>query len=794
MAQQQHLDFAPPPPRIPRQSIGAWLVTKLVIAAFTWPFILGLSALIGYRPSAVDSRRYTGERGRWPFLTGVSVFIWLSGLMAVFGSLMLTPIALVVVVPLMILTAARVASSPYGLPVADLVTGARDLWGSSPRWRKAAQVSLGALALAAVLGIVLYVGRALYWSLPGQLELVAVGAVALATLLGMVYAREVGARHRDGVQRVVLSQTQLAAAVGGLLGMQAERVLEQGLISPNGDGSFAISPVPAAAALRGRDELEQRVAQLMPDMTILGFSADRIDLGLAPDEVLESRDIMAQSGGLIVGMADEVDTDARPNAARWSLAPGTSPAQAAQAQAHALSKGLSLVEWNPYEGFAIVARLSPLARQVRLAVAAGFGVVDRPWEVEAEATPGETDDVPVAEVRVIRTPSGMADRRGRALSDALLRIPGGNADWIISDDLIAGTSVLTHRPKRVLPGLVRLADMQAIKTDWSVIPIGLDAFGKPVCLRIGSAPHALLVGPTNSGKSVAMTTAIVGALQRGHEVIVLDAMKAALDFMPLEPWIRYTGRTLDEVAAGLKAVYDEGTRRKGVLQQHRVPKWSKLPLEVREAEGIRPLTIVVDEYTSTIIEEKVAASLPKDSPLRLDAERANISKAYIAMYVGKIAREMRFVGLHLQVALQRPDAKLLDGEIRQNLTSRVQLVPPGEVPARETLGMILTTPAQIESAYTELMALDDGVSPGIGVVAGESGAARVVRAAYADETELAGLLADVPTPAPFEVPPLDFGSSKGIPNGFGVEIEYEEPVTEIDDDLDFSDFNPSDFE
>lgn len=791
MAQQ--LDFSPPPPRIPRQSIGGWLLTKLVIAALTWPFILGLSALVGYRPSAVDSRRYTGERGRWPFLTAASVVLWLSGAMAVVASFMLTPIALVVVVPLMALTSARVASSPYGLPVADLVTGARDLWGSSPRWRKAAQVSLGALALAAVLGIVLYVGRALYWSVPGWLELVGVGAVALATLLALVYAREIGARHRDSSRGIAVSQHQLAAAVGGVFGMQPEKVLEAGLIQPLGDDAFALSPIPPSSAMRTRDEMEARVAHVLPEMTITDFQPGRIVIGPAPKEVRSSRDLMQQSSGLIVGITDEPDTNVRPFAVRWSLAAGTSPAQAAQAQALARSEGLALVEWAPYEAFAIAARLTSLAQQVRAAVAAGFGVVDRPWEVEVEVVAGDSPDVPVAEVRVIRTPSGMADRRVRALTDALLRIPGGNTDWKIEDDLIEGTAVLTHRPKRVLPGLVRLAEMDQVKTDWNTLPIGFDAHGAPVSLRLGSSPHALLVGPTGSGKSVVMTTAIVAALQRGHDVLVLDAMKAALDFMPLEPWVRYTGRALDEVAAALVAVYGEGTRRKAILKEHRVPKWTRLPEEVRAVEGIKPITIVVDEYTATIIEQKIPNSLAKDSPLRLEAEADNALKAYIAMYVGKIAREMRYVGLHLQIALQRPDTKLLDGEVRQNLGARVQLITPGEVPARESLGMVLTTSTQIESAYSELSALDDGFSPGIGVVAGEAGASRVVRVAFADETELAGILSGVPQAVPFEVPPLDLGSTKGVPKGFGVEI-VEETVEEEFDISDFSDFDPSDFE
>ena len=797
MANQQQLDFSPPPPRIPRQSIGAWLLTKALIAALTWPFILGLSGLVGYRPSAVDSRRFTGERQRWPFLTGVSVFLWLSGLMAVFASLMLTPIALVVVVPLMVLTAARVASSPYGLPVADLVAGARDLWAVSPRWRKAAQVSLGLIGLAAVLGVLLYTGRALYWSLPGQLELVGVGAVALSVLVGMVFAREVGARHREDSRGIAVSQHQLAAAIGGVFGMQPEKVLELGLIQPLGDDAFALSPIPPSSAMRTRDEMEARVAHVLPEMTIVDFQPGRIVVGPAPDEVKDSRKVMSQSGGLIVGVADEPDTELRPKAARWTLAAGTSPAQAAQAQALAQADGLSLVEWAPYEGFAIAARLTPLAQQVRAAVAAGFGVVDRPWEVEAEVVAGESPDVPVAEIRILRSPAGMADRRGRALADALLRIPGGNPDWAIDDDLATGRTTLTYRAPRHLAELVPLTGLTPTalaSSSWYTLPIGRDDAGQPVQVRLKLGPHAMYVGSTGSGKSIGIVAHVTAALMRGHRVAVIDISKGAPDFDSIMPWLTATARdTPEEAASVLNAVYQEGVRRKAVARRFGVGFWEDIPADVRAAEDIVPFTLVIDEFPSFMEMEVEPKGLARDHPMIVEAQRINAAKAVSLGLVGKILRELRAWGVHLVIGSQTANSDTIPVKLRNQMVSRVQLAIPGDIPPRTDLGMLFDAD-RVLRAETEFRTLDDGQSRGLAVISATGGATQGFRTAFAPQPELPVILADVPLAPALHIPDFDLGTGrgKGVPKGFGVEI-VEETVEEEFDISDFT-FDPSDFE
>lgn len=82
-------------------------------------------------------------------------------------------------------------------------------------------------------------------------------------------------------------------------------------------------------------------------------------------------------------------------------------------------------------------------------------------------------------------------------------------------------------------------------------------------------------------------------------------------------------------------------------------KWTELPEAVRERERVAPLLVVVDELTSLAQQEPVPKGLPKDDPLRIEAEAINAGKARCFALVNKIAREARSAGVHLIAATQR---------------------------------------------------------------------------------------------------------------------------------------------
>jgi hypothetical protein len=106
----------------------------------------------------------------------------------------------------------------------------------------------------------------------------------------------------------------------------------------------------------------------------------------------------------------------------------------------------------------------------------------------------------------------------------------------------------------------------------------------------------------------------------------------------------------------MRLVYD---RRKALLNAG-VDHWLKdLP-----AVGGYPVLMVIDELTELLTAHAYGED-QKSAKARLDRIRVALSS---------IARLGRFVGVHLLVGLQRPDASILGGgELRDNLTARLAL-------------------------------------------------------------------------------------------------------------------------
>src|SRR5699024_10037578 len=206
-------------------------------------------------------------------------------------------------------------------------------------------------------------------------------------------------------------------------------------------------------------------------------------------------------------------------------------------------------------------------------------------------------------------------------------------------------------------------------------------------------------------------------------------------------YLRGMATTVEEVADLVLAAYAEGERRRGLLLERGAVKWSDLPA----SDHVRQLTVVLDEYSSLVLSPPVDKVLPE--AIREGIEAENAARALIRTYVGKIARELRFVGVHLVIAMQRADVASLGGgssagggELRSNLSSGVMLIAPGRVPGGETLRMIFPQPEAAEQVAGLVARLDDGRSPGLAIVGGEGGSVHALRVAYADARELPGVL------------------------------------------------------
>ena len=132
---------------------------------------------------------------------------------------------------------------------------------------------------------------------------------------------------------------------------------------------------------------------------------------------------------------------------------------------------------------------------------------------------------------------------------------------------------------------------------------GID--GSPVTWDISTTPHMLCLGMTGTGKTATLETAVYGALRAGWEVAFVDPSKKAADLVPFQSWMASMTGDLSESEAILRYVYGEVRKRVDLNATHGATSIDDLPEDIRPSHVL----IIIDEFTSLLLGEKVPSSL-----------------------------------------------------------------------------------------------------------------------------------------------------------------------------------------
>ncbi|GAA1490970.1 FtsK/SpoIIIE domain-containing protein [Brachybacterium sacelli] len=181
---------------------------------------------------------------------------------------------------------------------------------------------------------------------------------------------------------------------------------------------------------------------------------------------------------------------------------------------------------------------------------------------------------------------------------------------------------------------------------------GVNALGEQTVFDPLENPHLLVLGGTGSGKSAAISTMLFDLIRRGFEPVIIDPTKGGRDFLFAKDWtIAPFAADVFQAASTMKALRGELDRRKALNGQYDVVNIDKLPEEARP----RHIVVIVDEFTSLIGKSSVPSKSddPAADHARLEAEAENDARAIVGNIVGRIAREARFVGIHLILGTQK---------------------------------------------------------------------------------------------------------------------------------------------
>lgn len=283
--------------------------------------------------------------------------------------------------------------------------------------------------------------------------------------------------------------------------------------------------------------------------------------------------------------------------------------------------------------------------------------------------------------------------------------------------------------KKVTVGLRPLIECEEFANHPSplAVALGRDIAGHPVVADLAHMPHLLIAGATNSGKSVCLHSIIVSLLMHSKpldvQLIMVDPKRVELNLYEgiphlmspvvntvqqaadvLRKAIREMEKRLDQfakvsaaniseynffaagarLAAGRQTITVEELQKRLKLDEGQAKRlmdmmeWGGVVLE--NDDPVEPWRVVISpEDHRTHALPRVVIIIDELADLMMQA------RAEFEFSLCRIAQLARATGIHLVVATQRPSVKVVTGNIKANIPSRIALSVASQVDSRTIL-------------------------------------------------------------------------------------------------------------
>ena len=211
--------------------------------------------------------------------------------------------------------------------------------------------------------------------------------------------------------------------------------------------------------------------------------------------------------------------------------------------------------------------------------------------------------------------------------------------------------------------------------------LGVDTKGRPVYLDVAKTPHMLIAGQTGSGKSVCLYSIITS--------LAINCSPTDLQFLLIDPkrvgFRRYkklhnliSGNIITgvkEAILALKWLVQEMEARNSIIDECGCEdiKEFKLKLNLGLIAEMPPSKTTDMPYIVAVIDEYA------DLMMQSSKELEDI--------ICRLAQKARNVGIHLILATQRPSTKIISGDIKGNLPTRIALKTATSTDSQTILGV-----------------------------------------------------------------------------------------------------------
>jgi S-DNA-T family DNA segregation ATPase FtsK/SpoIIIE len=201
------------------------------------------------------------------------------------------------------------------------------------------------------------------------------------------------------------------------------------------------------------------------------------------------------------------------------------------------------------------------------------------------------------------------------------------------------------------------------------IRIGESFEDEPIELDLTHSPHTLIAGGTGSGKSIIQRLILAHALSHRDEIEVYGIDLKRVELSP------YFEDSKDNLATTL----DGSLKLLASLKRELEDRYSFLETEGKNSyqdTDLKAIYLVIDELSP------ISGVGGVDSP---EGRVEDAKRVFIQENLALLTRLGRAAGIYLFVATQRPDATVMSGEFKANLTTRILAGNAGAAVAHLTL-------------------------------------------------------------------------------------------------------------
>ncbi len=227
------------------------------------------------------------------------------------------------------------------------------------------------------------------------------------------------------------------------------------------------------------------------------------------------------------------------------------------------------------------------------------------------------------------------------------------------------------REKREYVSLQQVINLIGNKEEYSkptVFPLGLKQTGEPVICDFKEMPHLLIGGTTQSGKTSLLDSIIAGLILKAKpdelRLSLIDLKNVSFQkYKNIPHLLGDVATTVNEATKILNSLVTVMENRKEVMAREKATNIE----EFNDQSGRRLpyVVIIIDEY---------------------GALAANSDHKHLSSLI-KLASQGAACGIHLIIATQRPDYRVVDKRVEANIPGRIALKVSAALESRIILGV-----------------------------------------------------------------------------------------------------------